>query len=394
MPKLIILILSFNLFISQFVLAQNKHYYENLKKNKKNTISYSKEMLKSLASDTKNQLDKIFIIKEQIKKQREILQIINKEILLIEEEIKVDEDRLSDLYRNFENVKKEYARLIYFSSLNMSVQRRMIYILSADNFNRAYKRIIYLKQLSDYRKSRSEQIEKSIKRIDSTVLVLKQLKNDKQSLVGEKSAEIDSLSLITKELDRIINSTKSKMAEVNSQFVKEQTKNTVIKQNVTKEITNHEENSVIVVSKKSPKLDGNISKKFLDKRRWHIWPLEKYVVLHHYGDYYHPELQNIIVKNDGIELGSSAGKHVHAIFEGVVISVYPIPGDGTSIIIRHGDYYSVYSKVENVSVKAGDIVSKGQVIAKLGSSGKIVKMSFQLWHEKEILNPELWLKRQ
>lgn len=382
------------LFTAHFGFCQNKRYYDNLKKNKKNTIAYSKEMLKSLESSTKNQLDKVFIIKEQIRKQREILQIINKEILLIDEEIKVDEDRLSELNRNFENVKKEYARLIYFSSLNMSVQRRMIYILSADNFNKAYKRIIYLKQLSDYRKSRSRQIEQSIKLIDSTVLTLKQLKNEKQSLMGEKSAEIDSLSVITKELNRIISSTKSKITEVNSQFTTEQTKNTVIKQKVSKEISTQEENTEIVVSKKSHKLDGNISKKFLDKKRWHIWPLEKYVVLHHYGDYYHPELQNIIVKNDGIELGSSPGKHVHCIFEGVVIRIIPIPGDGTSLIIRHGDYYSVYSKVENVSVSTGDIVSKGQVIAKLGSGGKVVKMSFQLWHKKEKLNPELWLKRQ
>ena len=122
--------------------------------------------------------------------------------------------------------------------------------------------------------------------------------------------------------------------------------------------------------------------------------MEKCVVLQHYGDYYHPKYENIIIKNDGIELGSSGGKNVHAIFEGKIVSTITIPGEGYSIIIQHGDYYSVYSKVENVVVKQGAVVNRGQVIARLPKGGNMMKLIFQLWYKKEKLNPEIWLKKQ
>jgi len=392
--KRFFLLISLIFIVTNISFSQNRTYYDNLKKSKKNSITYSKELLTSLQSNNKNELDRLLLIREQIRKQTEIVQIIGKEILLLNEEIQIDENRITDLNKKLESVKKEYAQLIYFSSLNMGIQRRMIYILSAESFNKAYKRIIYLKQLSDFRKSRGEEITKSIQSIDSTVANLKELKLAKESLIGEKSAELDSLSGIKSKLNKVIGNNQQKIDNIKSQLNREQEKNTVIKKKVITEIENQKQNNEIVISKKSPKLDGNITKKFEDQRRRLIWPLEKFVVLHHYGDYYHPELQNIIVKNDGIELGSSPGKHVHAVFDGSVISVIPIPGDGTSIIIRHGDYFSVYSKVERPLVKPGDVVGKGQVIANLGNDGKMTKMAFQLWHNKEKLNPELWLKRQ
>jgi len=399
---LFFLIIFFAIVNSNFGFGQNRKYYDNLKKDKKNTISYSKKLLTSLKSENKGQLDRLLLISVQIRKQREIVHIINREIRLINEEIQLDDKRVNELNEALEVQKKEYAQLIYFASLNMNVQRRMIYILSAESFNSAYKRIIYLKQLSDFRKKRSEDIQSSIQIVDSTLNNLKQLKLEKENLAGEKSSELDSLRIIKKRLDRLINSNNSQIADINSQIRKNEQKRNVIKKEVTKEIVKQETKSQAKTntnnkktnSKKSHKLEGNITKKFRGKKRWHIWPLDKCVVLHRFGDYRHPKFQNVIVKNDGIELGASGGKNVHAIFEGIVTNVIPIAGDGTSIIIKHGDFYSVYSKVENVSVKSGDVINKGQVIATLGKSGKMTKMIFQLWHKKVKLNPELWLKKR
>jgi len=390
------------LFFFNFSFGQNRKYYDNLKKNKKSTISYSKKLLTSLRSENKSQLDRLLIISEQIRKQREIVHIINREIRLINEEIQLDEKRITDLNESLEEQKKEYAQLIYFASLNMNVQRRMIYILSAESFNSAYKRIIYLKQLSDFRKKRSEGIQSSIRIVDSTLNNLKNLKLDKENLAGEKSSELDSLRIVKSRLDKLINSNNSQISEINNQIRINEQKRNVIKKKVTNEIEKQEKkvettvikNKETTVSRKSNKLEGNITKKFRGKKRWHIWPLDKCVVLHRFGDYHHPKLQNVVVKNDGIEIGASGGKNVHSIFEGKVTNVIPIPGDGTSVIIKHGDFYSVYSKVENVSVKSGDVVSKGQVIATLAKSGKMTKMIFQLWYKKVKLNPELWLKKR
>ena len=401
MNKLLFFFTLFFLLVASTLYAQNRKYYDKLKKDKKNTIAYSKKLLSSLKSDNKSQLDRLLIISEQIRKQREVVSIINREITLIDEEIQLDNQRLEKLNVELNELKKEYAQLIYFASLNMNVQRRMIYILSAESFNNAFKRIVYLKQLTDFRKKRSEKIQSSIREIDSTVVDLQNLKIEKQSLVGEKAGELDSLRIVKRNLDRLIGANNSQIVQLNTQINTDQVKRNVIKKEVSKEIVKQEtkkkepvKNNAKTVSKKSHKLEGNITKKFRGKKRWHIWPLDKCVVLHRFGDYHHPKLQHIIVKNDGIELGASGGKNVHSIFEGTVTTVMPIPGDGTSIIIEHGNFYSVYSKVENVNVKVGEVVTRGHIIASLAKSGRMSKMIFQLWYKKQKLNPELWLKKR
>ncbi len=402
MNRVVLFIFSiFFVFNHDITFSQNRVYYDKLKKDKKSTLAYSKELLNSLKSDNKSQLDRLLIISEQIRKQREIVSIINREIRLIDEEVELDNERLEKLNVELNEQKKEYAQLIYFASLNMNVQRRMIYILSAESFNKAYKRIIYLKQLSDFRKNRSESIQHSIRIIDSTVVDLGNLKIEKQSLVGEKATELDSLNIIKKKLNKLIGSNNSQIAQLNSQVSSDQAKRNVIKKEVSKEIVrqetktkNSDNNTASADSKKSHKLEGNITSKFRGKKRWHLWPLEKCIVLHRFGDYHHPTLQHVVVKNDGIELGASGGNNVYSIFEGVVTNIIPIPGDGTSIIIKHGDFYSVYSKVEKVIVREGQVVTRGQVIASLTGSGKMSKMNFQLWFKKQKLNPELWLKKR
>jgi murein hydrolase activator len=401
MNRVFLLLTLFFLLPGNILTAQNRSYYDKVKKDKKSTIAYSKKLLNSLKTDNQSRLDRLLIISEQIRKRREVVSIINREVSLIDEEIEHDKIRLEKLNAELEIQKKEYAQLIYFASLNMNVQRRMIYILSAKSFNNAFKRIVYLKQLSDFRKTRSEKIQSSIRIVDSTVVDLQNLKIEKQDLVGEQALELDSLKLVKRNLDRLIGNNNSQIAQLNAEINKEQVKRNIIKKKVSKEIVKQEtkrttavKNTASTVSKKSHKLEGNITKKFRGKKRWHIWPLQKCIVLHRFGDYHHPKFQHVVVKNDGLELGASEGKNVHSIFEGTVTNVIPIPGDGTSIIIKHGDFYSVYSKVENVSVKEGDVVTRGQIIASLTHSGKMSKMNFQLWYKKTLLNPELWLKKR
>ncbi len=378
--------------------AQNRAYFSKTKNAKIQSINYSKTLLNNLKSSNENQLDQLAIASEQLRKQKEVVNIVNREIQLINDEIQNDESKIRSLNSELDNLKKEYSKLLYFAYLNVGIQNRMIYIMSANSFNQAYKRIIYLKQLSEFRKSRFIKIETSIKDIDSGLVQLKRLKFEKNSLLSDKSSQVDSLEKIKGNLHLIIKNTSSQINAVSEQVKQDESKKIVIKENVTKEIETENKNKDYSVSNKSNKLDENISQKFESNKKWHIWPLQKFVVLHHFGDYYHPELKDIIVKNDGIELGSSPGSYVHAIFQGKVMSIVPIPGFGVSIIIKHGNYYSVYSNVEGVKVKKGDIVERAQVIAKLGNN-KINKMNFQLWMGKsdtnpEKLNPELWLKKQ
>ncbi len=396
--KYFLLIISVCSFAGGLVNAQNRNYYNKAKTNRIESIQYSKKIINDLKESNENQLEKLLIAKEQLRKQREVLSIINREMQLLNIEIQQNESRIENLKSNLTQLKKEYSDLLFFAYLNIGIQNRMIYIVSAENFNKAYKRILYLKHLTDYRKSRFYKIEESLNQIDSSNLSLKKLSTDKVILAKEKLAQVDSLEIIRKSLNTYIGSTNAQISSINAQVKEEEIKKVEIKQSVTRQIEIDNSDKSSEVSNKSSKLDVNLNKKFINNKKWLLWPLQKYVVIHRFGDYYHPELKDIVVKNDGIVLGASAGSYVHSVFEGKVVNILPIPGSGLSVIVKHGNYYSVYSNVESVKVKTGDMVKKGQVIAALGKS-KVNKMIFQLWVSKENsnpekLDPELWLKKQ
>jgi murein DD-endopeptidase MepM/ murein hydrolase activator NlpD len=389
--NIILFITCFSYFSSY---SQNRNYYEKLKKSKKESLAYSKKLLNELKSSKEDNLNKLLITKEQIYKQRQILNILNKELLLLDEEVAFDENRLASLQQETIKIKEEYARLIQFSYMNFNIQQRMIYILSAENFNKAYKRMLYIKQLTDYRKSRFLKIQETINHTDSTINQLKTKKKEKIELLNEKSSSIDSLNKIRHQLNVFINNTKNEMSNIFSQLESENQQKEITKRNVKEQISIVEKDKPENNTKKSITLDRDLNSKFEKNRRYHIWPLSKFVILHHFGDYYHPVLENIVVKNDGVELSTKSGSNVHCIYDGKVINIMAIPGNGTSVIIKHGEFFSVYLNLDYLTVKPGDVLEKGQVIGRLGTGSNVVRMGFQLWKGKEKLNPELWLKKQ
>ncbi len=259
---------------------------------------------------------------------------------------------------------------------------------------------MYLKQLSDFRKASASKIESSIAKIDSSVKSLKLLKHDKQVLTKEKSQVLDSLRNIKKKFDNLIASNNSQIANLSEQLNINQNRRELVKTEVRKQITNQVDKPISdgknIVKSSNSKVKSNklITRKFKSNKRKLLWPLRKFVVLHRFGDYRHRTFNNVVIKNDGIELGAAPRSNVHAVYDGYVTHILNIPGEGISIIIKHGEYYSVYTSVANPEVKVGSYVSMGQVIAYLKSGKKMSKMNFQIWHHKTKLNPISWLKRR
>ena len=382
------------LFFAFALQGQSIKYYQKVRNNNKQSIEYSKKILNDLQKTNKNKLDQLYLIQNEIDKRKSTISTINNELILISKNIERNEAKLKDLYFQLENEKNEYARLIYYSYLNLSVQDRMIYILSANSFAKVYKRVIYLKQLTDYRKYKYQGISKSIIKIDSSIVELNTLETEKKNLFSDKIHERDSLITIQRKLNKTIGELKSEIVNLSTSEKKKEKEKEKINKDVKVEISKN-------ISKKETK---PVHKKvnygkvtgtdFAKYKRQHLWPLKKYVLLHKFGNYKHPVLDNIILKNDGIELGAKPNSNVYAIYKGLVVNIISIPGNGQSIIIKHGDYYSVYSKVGKVYVSQGQNVYRGQRIAQLQNKQKLEKLSFQIWKDREKLNPQKWLIRQ
>ena len=124
------------------------------------------------------------------------------------------------------------------------------------------------------------------------------------------------------------------------------------------------------------------------------FPVPSGFISDHFGVHKHPILKGVMINNNGIDIQTSAGAAVHTVYDGIVQSVVNIPGINTVVAIQHGDYFTVYSKLDNVSVSMGQRVRTGQRIGTVASDEDgTAEINFQVWKNTVRQNPESWLKR-
>lgn len=136
-----------------------------------------------------------------------------------------------------------------------------------------------------------------------------------------------------------------------------------------------------------------ISDEFGQNRGRLPWPTERGIVTGKYGEHQHPEYKAVTVRNEGIYISTLPSEDVKTIFKGKVSKVFSIPGENYTVIIKHGEYYTLYDNLVNVKVSQGQDVSTGQLIGNVytdSESGESL-LYFQIWKDIEPNNPEAWL---
>ena len=125
------------------------------------------------------------------------------------------------------------------------------------------------------------------------------------------------------------------------------------------------------------------------------WPSEKGIISSTFGEHNHPVLKRVKIKNNGIDILTSQSEEARAIFDGTVISIRTITNTNKAIIIRHGEYFTVYSNLSEVFVQQGQKVSTKQRLGNIytDSSGNKTELHFEIWRGKTLLNPSSWIVR-
>ena len=125
------------------------------------------------------------------------------------------------------------------------------------------------------------------------------------------------------------------------------------------------------------------------------WPVAEGFISEHFGVNVHPVFKQVKLTNDGITITTAKNAAVRAVFGGVVTEIMFIPGYNNVVIIRHGSYLTVYSNLVEVFIKKGDSVRLKQSIGKLAESEKNSSvLNFQVWKDKDKLDPEQWIAPQ
>lgn len=386
--------LIFILFITIFSCAeaQTKSDLEEKRKKALEEISYVDNLLKSTSKEKSESMNAVKMIGKKLSLREAVISGMQEEISLMSERIDMNTAAISMMEDDLSRLKSDYARAVVNSYRSQKGYTDMIFILSAKDFNQAYKRFKYLQQITKFRRKEAETIMELKNQVETSKA---KLQADLERVSDLKSKEEQQKQLLEKEKGR-----KQKMVSSLSNKEKQLKKELEEKKRIAKKIESEiarlieEEKKKTVKSSETPeqKLIGD---NFAENKGRLPWPVEKGIITAHFGIQNHPILKYVTEKNDGIEITGSGKLMARCVFKGEVTRIFSIPGANMTVIVRHGKYLSVYNNIVNVKVKQGEKVETKQILGEVfsdpGNDGSCI-LKFMIFDTK-YLDPEEWIAK-
>ena len=379
--------------------AQNKTLLQNQKKKLLEEIEWSNSALKETQKNKTLSYNQLKTLKQKIAIRSQLIQTIQKEIESIKEEIETNEEKKKVLESDLLILKDSYAVLIEQAYKSQKHFNRILFLLSSKDFQQAYKRASYIKQISEYRQQQAREIEKKQDHLEKSILVLQKQQQIKQNLIDNKQLEkellnqqqqqqkisIAALSKKEKELKEILNTKKKKRKKIQKE----------IERIIAEELRKKTDLSAKTDFASTPEAIA-LSNSFKLNKGKLPWPVAKGLVISKFGKQRHPVLTGITVENNGIEIATEAHSSCRNIFKGKVSSILTMPNGIKVVMVRHGEYISVYSNLSEVYVEKGEQVdTKDQIgIVFTSKQENTTIVDFQLWKGALKLNPLYWLMKK
>lgn len=394
--------------LSQNLFAQTSKTREQLEKEKAEVQAKLREfdaILKQTTATKKTSIGELNAITRQFQTQTRLVNTLAREVKLLDQEINENEEKISSLEQELKDLKAEYARMVYNASKmnrNLSI---ISFVFSSGSFNQLYMRLKYLKQYTDSRKQQAAQIEELSVELEEERKLLDVRKADKQKVLVEEQSERAKLEKLRKDQQGMVNILTRKETDIKKQITatkkQQQQLESMIRKAIEDEIRLAEaaakkENSTVTKSSGSsmpltPEAAA-LSSSFAGNKGRLPWPVETGFITMNYGNNPHPSLRGIYVQNDGINIRTQPNSSVRTVFDGTVAKVASMPGYGETVLIKHGEYYTLYSKLKSVSVKSGQTVKAKDVIGQVATDANgEAEVHFQTWKGLQKMNPSTWI---
>ena len=397
--------------LSLSIAAQQSPRIKNLEEQRKTIlqeIEKTNRLLTENKRTTSNALNRLNLLTQQIDSRKKIIDLLNGEVGSIDWEINLKERGIKELEADLQKKKENYAESIREMYLNQNRQNFMLFILSAKDFSQSFRRALYLKEYASWRKRQAEEIKEEQVELGKQKEQLQKNKTDKLVLLDErkkeenqlteeeaqKKTEVADLQKNQKQLTQNIAEKKKQADALNKQIEK------IIAEEVAKAEKDSQGGKRTTSTKGGyamTKEEQTLASNFSNNKGKLPFPLKgNYKIVGHFGVHQHKELKNIVTNNNGIDIETTPGNEARSVFNGVVSIVFTVPGYNNSIIVRHGNYLTLYSYIEEVYVKQGDKIKTGQALGKIYSdpeNGNSTVLHFELWKEQIKQNPLPWLSK-
>jgi len=393
-----------------------------------NEIDDAEGLLSSTKKKKENSLNELKLLNRKIDMREEVIDNISLQVRSVDDQMKETSETISSMRDDMDELKKQYAKMVYYTYVNNQKFEPLHFIFSAESINEAFERIQYVKTFHSFRKDQIDAIEMIQDQLSEKLEAIQEDKDEKQELLtkeekekkkldeekSQKDKTLKNLQAQEKDLKKQIDKKKKDAADLNKKIqniiaeeIKKEKEKAAAAEAAKKktESTTTTETKTTTTEKKTAEKTVNlgltpemqlISKNFEGNKGKLPWPVERGTITERFGKHPHPVLKDVTIENNGIDISTSDEAPVRAIFDGEVVNVIFNPSFQKGVIIKHGEYYTVYTHLLSVNVGAGDKITTKQKIgiAWEDPDESNTQVHLEIWKGTMLLDPALWISKQ
>ena len=381
---------------------ETKKEMEAKRKANQAQIKKISRILNKTTKDKYASLDQLKAINRQLFRRRNLLQNIREELIYIEEEIIETNMIIRALKRDLNGLIDEYKLMVYTASKSADSFQKLSYLFSSKSFNQFLSRVSYMNQYHVARQNQINQINKVRNLLEGKNRLLRQRLEEQEKLIETEKEQNQYLAQLRRKQSEVINELRKKEQELRSQLAEEKRLRKELGKLVASSLAarlekeaeaKEEEVTINTESGMGKSKPTPVSLSFEKLKGKLPWPVTEGFISSKFGLNPHPVISDVQVENIGVDIRTNNSQSVHAVHEGKVETVTKFTGMNYLVIIKHGNYFTVYANLEKVSVNVSEEIREGDQLGLVYTSNeKVSELQFQIWQNDRSLNPEEWLQ--
>ena len=349
-------------------------------------IAELNRQIRGLAGKKENAMSELELTRSKISARKELITETENIIRALDDSVKVRELEAERLARRRDTLSMHYSRLVRSAYVNRDSRVWYMYILSSDNLGQAMRRYAYLRGFARNLNAQATKIAEVTASLEEEMLRIRELRADAEAQRNALMEGYAALKVEEAQSQRLLNSIERDRARWERSIREKNEQIVALNRAIAEEIRR-------ASSAGSRTVDTALSADFASNKGRLPWPARGAVV-EPFGQNPHPVYQNVVMPfNNGITMAVAEGTAAKAVFSGTVTRVAVIPGFNQCVLVQHGNYFTLYSKLKSVNVSKGDHVETGQTIGIVETVGGESRLHFELWEGRSPQNPAQWLAR-
>ena len=373
--------------------AQDRATLEKERQGLLRQIEATNSLIQQSRKNQEATLSDIHTIQAEISLRGRVLQSLRSEIGVVESSVSLKEQTVEELQVRMDHLRTMHGAFLKQEYIQRRTENRAMFLLSASSLNEAYARWRYLRAFKTAREKTFASLSAASDSIRQEIAELETLRGEKQVLLSDVANQEEALAEAKGASENKLKALKSDESKLRRELDRQKKERDrlaaeierIIKAEIAKTTTTN------TGLPDAPELVA-LSAEFEQNKGKLPWPVDRGIITGKFGTQPHPVIPSIKIANNGIDITAPSGAEVKALFNGKVVGKKQIPGFDNTVIVQHGSYYTVYSRLATASVVLGDVVSTGQVIGQLSTGGANGKLHIEVWRDKTQLDPETWLK--